>query len=552
MKLGHRLRQVRKSLGLGIKALAKQMRIDHSYLSRIESGRVQPSEQVIRKVARVLTHDEDELMLLANRIPRPWRDVIKDSPQEATSLLRESIEEYRTAGISEEQLELFRTRSTASAGTPENGKTSSFGDPAFATNKNRPIHRWVPWIAGFSSNFVRGALEKYLPRKGTVLDPFAGVGTTLVDAILLGHNAFGFEINPYAALACRVKALSYQIPLEPLQEQIFKFRRFYAAGISSGYTPNSQPPDGFKTRAEFYSPSVLRKVLIIQDFIQTVKNPALKDVFRLAFGSTMVSYSNYSYEPSLGRRVSAGKKEIHDFPVEQTVLEKLKQIAEDVTWIKERLPHVPKRAEVFNDSFFQCRKYLSANSVDLIATSPPYLNNYHYNRNTRPQMYWLGFVRAPGETKSLEEANFGKYWQTVRDLDEVPLKFKLPQTDIADRLQQIRQLNGGKGAYGGKGWANYAAAYFNDCYTFAQGIKYVLKPKGTALVVIGNSILQGVSVPTDQYFGKIAESVGLKLVGIEIPRATRIGNSIIKSDVRVGKADTSHQLYEAVVELRKA
>jgi len=278
----------------------------------------------------------------------------------------------------------------------------------------------------------------------------------------------------------------------------------------------------------------------------------LRDVFRLVFGATMVSYSNYSYEPSLGRRVSAGKKEIHDFPVEHAILEKLKQITEDVAWLKERLSHVPKRAEVFNDSFFQCRKYLSANSVDLIATSPPYLNNYHYNRNTRPQMYWLGFVKAPGETKSLEEANFGKYWQTVRVLDEISLNFKLPQTDIADRLQQIRRLNGGKGVYGGRGWANYAAAYFNDCYTFAQGIKYVLKPKGTALVVIGNSILQGVSVPTDQYFGKIAESVGLKLVGIEIPRATRIGNSIIKSDVRVGKADTSHQLYEAVVELRKA
>jgi hypothetical protein len=71
------------------------------------------------------------------------------------------------------------------------------------------------------------------------------------------------------------------------------------------------------------------------------------------------------------------------------------------------------------------------------------------------------------------------------------------------------------------------------------------------LVVIGNSILQGVSIPTDEYFGRIAESVGLELMGIEIPRATRVGNSIIQSDVRVVKAKDAHRLYEAIVELRK-
>ena len=70
-------------------------------------------------------------------------------------------------------------------------------------------------------------------------------------------------------------------------------------------------------------------------------------------------------------------------------------------------------------------------------------------------------------------------------------------------------------------------------------------------MVIGNSILQGIMIPTDRYLGKIAESVGLKLVEIHVPRATRVGSSIIQSQVRVAKADTSQQLYEAVVELRK-
>jgi len=84
-----------------------------------------------------------------------------------------------------------------------------FADSAFADNKHRPIHRWVPWIAGFSAEFVRDAFSRYLPNSrnesAVVLDPFCGVGTTLIEAMRCGHNAVGFEINPYAALAARAK-----------------------------------------------------------------------------------------------------------------------------------------------------------------------------------------------------------------------------------------------------------------------------------------------------------------------------------------------------------
>ncbi len=433
---------------------------------------------------------------------------------------------------------------------PGNGH-SAFNDPAFASNKTLPVHRWVPWIAGFSSEFVKDTLHRYLDGKGTVLDPFSGVGTTLVEAVLLGHDAIGFEINPYAALTCRVKVNAHRIIVQELDDEISKFQTFYNETVASGARPTSTPPQGFKTRDEFYSPLVLRKVLILQDFITTIQNSNLRDLFRLAFAATMVRYSNYSYEPSLGRRVSAGKEEILDFPVAQAILVKLTEMAEDVAWLQANVPNKEANVQIINDSFFQNRQYLATTSVDLIVTSPPYLNNYHYNRNTRPQIYWLGYAERPQDLKHLEESNFGKYWQTVREQEYLELDFSLPGTDLAERLEELRTLNSERGIYGGNGWANYAAAYFNDCYRFAVGMKDTLKHGGSALVVIGNSILQGVLIRTDQYLGKIAESVGLELVGIDIPRATRVGNSIIQSGVRVAKAQDSHQLYEAVVMLRK-
>ena len=112
-----------------------------------------------------------------------------------------------------------------------------------------------------------------------------------------------------------------------------------------------------------------------------------------------------------------------------------------------------------------------------------------------------------------------------------------------------RRKNPDKGVYGGKGWANYATHYLNDCVRFAKGAAWCLRPGSTALVVIGNSVLQGVPVPTDQFLAKIAESHGFKVIDIHIPRDTRVGSSILNSSVRANKTNKV-SLYEAIVELR--
>jgi len=432
--------------------------------------------------------------------------------------------------------------------TPNVTVKAGFNDPAFAANKTLPIHRWVPWIAGFSSDFVQDALQKYLSQPSVVLDPFAGVGTTLVEAVKAGHEAIGFEINPYAALASRVKGSAHGLDTQVLEDEALRFTHFYTERATSSYQPITCPPPGFKTRADFYSPAVLRKVLILQDFIETIEAEVIRDVFRLAFASTMVSYSNYSYEPSLARRVSSGKSEIHDFPVANALIEKISQIVQDSRCIS---LIARGHSKVVNDTFFAWENYLQPASIDLLVTSPPYLNNYHYNRNTRPHLYWLGFAQNPGDFKELEEANFGKYWQTVRDRKPIGLDFSLPDADLSQRLEAMREIGVERGNYGGSGWANYAASYFNDCARFARATASVLRPGGTALVVIGNSILQGVQIATDRYLSQIAAINGLEAVEIHIPRATRIGSSIIQSQVRVAKAKDSHRLYEAVVELRK-
>lgn len=99
---------------------------------------------------------------------------------------------------------------------------SGFRDPAFAKNKELPLHRWVPWIAGFSAEFVQDCFRRYLALRDdvVVLDPFAGVGTTLLEAHLHGYETLGFEINPYAALAAKAKLRADRIPPNALKAQL--------------------------------------------------------------------------------------------------------------------------------------------------------------------------------------------------------------------------------------------------------------------------------------------------------------------------------------------
>ena len=438
----------------------------------------------------------------------------------------------------------------ASAGQTKD--RTAFRDPAFMANRETPVHRWVPWIAGFSRQFVQDALARHLPRpeRGVVLDPFAGVGTTLIEADLAGHDAVGFEINPYAVFAARAKLGAHRLEPAWLRTAVAKFVAFMEESERTGRAPKASPPAAFRTRAPFYSPAVERKVLLFFDFVATQEAP-IGTLFNLAFAATMVGYSNYSYEPSLGRKASVGRPEVEDDDVAGAIADKLRQMADDAAWYRDTRAN-PERNDgrVLERSFFEGYSTLDEGGADLLVTSPPYLNNYHYNRNTRPHLYWLGFCGAPRDLKHLEELNFGTYWQNARDEAHIDLDPSIVNAEIREAIDAVRQRNPEKGVYGGNGWANYAARYFNDCARFVDGAAWCLRPGATALVVIGNSILQGVPIPTDRFLASIAKSRGFQVADIHVPRATRVGSSIVESSVRAGKAKGG-TLYESVVELHR-
>jgi len=62
----------------------------------------------------------------------------------------------------------------------------------FTTNVNECVHRWAPYVQGFSASFVQSVFERYSQEYSSprILDPFAGCGTVPVQAKIDGYESF--------------------------------------------------------------------------------------------------------------------------------------------------------------------------------------------------------------------------------------------------------------------------------------------------------------------------------------------------------------------------
>ncbi len=83
-KFGDRVRQLRRAKGLGQRALAKRVGISLTYVSKIENHRLDfgdyPSTDEILRIAAALETDEDELLILAKKIPERIRQRVLERP----------------------------------------------------------------------------------------------------------------------------------------------------------------------------------------------------------------------------------------------------------------------------------------------------------------------------------------------------------------------------------------------------------------------------------------------------------------------------------------
>jgi transcriptional regulator with XRE-family HTH domain len=84
MKFGERIRQLRQAKGMTLRDLAPLVGVGFTYLSKVENGRLDfgdyPSDGLIRRLADALEADEEELFVLAERVPDRIRQRVLQRP----------------------------------------------------------------------------------------------------------------------------------------------------------------------------------------------------------------------------------------------------------------------------------------------------------------------------------------------------------------------------------------------------------------------------------------------------------------------------------------
>ena len=126
--------------------------------------------------------------------------------------------------------------------------------------RTKHVHRLHPYLGKFIPQLVERLLERYVTPGGHVLDPFAGSGTTLVQALESGYSATGVDIAAFNALLMRVKTREYdEFVLETELRDVLR-RRERVSSKPSGYVR-----DWFAPRA---AAELLRFRSVLEDYEQ--------------------------------------------------------------------------------------------------------------------------------------------------------------------------------------------------------------------------------------------------------------------------------------------
>ena len=196
--------------------------------------------------------------------------------------------------------------------------------------------------------------------------------------------------------------------------------------------------------------------------------------------------------------------------------------------------------QIINDDCLNALKDIPNNSIDLIITSPPYLNNWDYGHITLIELYFLNYAQSYKDVTIIVRNKLVKSSTYV--LQNVPNnpKIIIPFKTIKEKLKQLRdqtfEIRSKKKS--GKKYDVIIISYFNDMYTILRELYRIMKPNSTCNIVVGDSGLYGIHVPTDLIILEIGENIGFLKEDLVILRR---------------RMATRHKLNlrESVVSLRK-
>lgn len=391
---------------------------------------------------------------------------------------------------------------------------------SFQDSLKAPVHRWFTYPAGYSYKLVEAKIrESNLSNQSCIADPFVGTGTTSLAAKMLGINSLGVEAHPFVYWVAKTKlTLDHDIP---------SLMRDIEHVLDSAKATEDILIDGTWPELIYkcFSEENLKKLFLLRKAILELESdPSRIDFLKLALTSTLRTVTSagagWPYiAPSRYAERQIQRDAFNEFS--KTCM----AMVADVQYAQ--LTDVPVSChELVNGDARSFDDYCDKDSVDLIVTSPPYLNNYDYADRTRLETYFWGIYNSWGEiTREVRDHLIIAATTQIRlsqmngvsqcpGIKEVNSEVHREIMDIVSRLSGMRMIKAGKKTYD-----MMVAGYFEDMLKVIKAAHRVLKHGGKFILVLGDSAPYGVHVPTDEIIGRLARAVGFSDFSIEVLRS---------------------------------
>ena len=390
-----------------------------------------------------------------------------------------------------------------------NKTTSTFID-----NMKLPIHRWYRYSAGFSAKWVEKTILDILENNQrdiccysdfTVLDPFAGSGTTMLVANQIGVSGCGFESHPLVAKIASAKLL--------WNVDVCIFKEFADSILQSALDMDKEVDTYPEIIHKCYSEVSLSEIDKLKYALKQVTSDTSEYYLSwLAFIAILRPTSHVGtaqWQYVLPNKSKSKVLNVYDAYKKQVDL-----MCHDIDTFASYAKGLTKKSIILQHDTRNPYKEMS-DKVDLIITSPPYANNYDYADATRLELCILGDISGWSDLQHTVRSSLVRSCtqhvskerpKTFDFLDESTLR---PIRDdifkVCKKLDEERHLHGGK-----KNYHTMIALYFLDLARVWINLRELCKENSDVCFVVGDSAPYGIYVPVDEWLGRLAVAAGFQ------------------------------------------
>jgi tRNA G10 N-methylase Trm11 len=354
-------------------------------------------------------------------------------------------------------------------------------------------HMLHPFPARMAPEIVVKAVGS-VPRGSMVLDSMCGSGTVLRESVRHGHRTIGFDVDPLAVLISKVSTRRLDIDLL-IQEADNVANRAASLSGDSLYLPWIDTDNETMKFTEFWFGSNQRSALRSLCWLVFRVHGPIGDALKLAISKTIITK-----EP----RASLARDTSHSRPHRVTLTstyDVIKGFRKAVADIANKLAEheLTGTAEVRRADARRLPRWLTG-QAHLVVTSPPYGNAIDYLRGHRLALVWLGY--SIPRIRAIKANNIGR--QTGASHRRCTCVSEL--THQLGRIEEFQSTT-----------QRRLSLFVQDMYSVLQEIHRSLLPRGRAILVVGNSLIDSQFVDNAKMIATACERIGLK----EISRYSR-------------------------------